>query len=1323
MLAGPAPSVPGVVAASPLDPAAVGRTAALSQPVSAGSQPSSKPLVAVTVSGVPTPTPPPGGAGSQARPSSANRAPVLPGSKPEIGGEIAALPTPTTTPAPSPQPTPTPASYGISGTVSDSSGPIPGASVEALAVPGPCPCFAATTDAAGAFTVRGVTAGSYHIYAAAGRGKHVSGYYTASGPATIDPSQAAAVRVSGVVSGIDIRLASGFQISGTITDGGGQARGGLSVTVCASGSASAGCDGPRVTSDSDGLFAIVVPSGAYALKVDDPNAIFTGGYYSGSGLTADRSAAATIQVSADRAGLDVTLPAARSGHSISGTATPVAPIGGEIHAYACPGAGGPCLARTSVGPGGAYSLLGLPDGPYDVRFVYDAEFDGVTATFDGYQAASGLSLARTGAATIVVAANVSGLATTLPVAQSIRGRLIGPDGQPLAGILVSAGDRLQGSYQATTGTDGRFAIAVDPGAYVLRFQDPNDVYPFGYYADGAYVRDWSAAAEVTSGTGGLDLGYVALPLARSVSGTLTGPDGKPLAGITVIASLADWYGDAETATTDGQGRFTIAGLGPATYFLMEEGDAAHARGFYARASSGGWSARFDDALIDTTPIAIGAADVKSIDMRVPAGYSLSGTLRDKAGQPVAGLAVQASDNGLWAETVTAADGTYQLSGVSGGSHTIWFLGNSTYAAGYYDATAAGAYGPDPTDATPISVASDMTGLDAVLPLGRAIAGTISGPDGQALVGSGIRVYACRHAGADHTGCAFADSSGSFSIRGLAPGSYTLTITSLDGNYASGYYGSASSGGFTTDPATAIPVLVGPADVSGLDIRVPRAFTISGTIRDSSGKPLAGAVVFACALPDLTDCYTTAGGLPTGPDGAYTVLHLPAGSYLLWLNAPTGYRNGYWSSSGWVAASSDGTAIDLPAVAATSGFDLALPPAIAPGAPTGVIAVAMDKGATVSWLPPADPGTSEIYLYVVTASDGHSGCSTTALGCAVSGLTDGLRYTFTVAAVSDAGTGPVSRASNAVTPAGRPSAPKSVVAIRGDGSVRVSWKAAVANGSPITGYTVTASPGGATCTAVVTTCMVSGLTDGTSYTFTVSAANALGTSPLSIPSAAVKPAAPASFGISTSAGNPVAGTPVDLTVTVLDAAGDVLPGYAGKVHLASSDAGAALPADYTFTSKDEGKHVFSVTLKTAGQESLTAIDTAAASVKGREAIDVQAGAAVTISIQIPPGATWTSGTSGEIHVTAFDAFGNTATGYTGTIHFTSTDAAAVVPADYTFTPADAGGHVFEVTFMTAGDQSLAVVEIPPPPATPAATPVPAPAVPLKDSESFTVGAAG
>ncbi len=90
----------------------------------------------------------------------------------------------------------------------------------------------------------------------------------------------------------------------------------------------------------------------------------------------------------------------------------------------------------------------------------------------------------------------------------------------------------------------------------------------------------------------------------------------------------------------------------------------------------------------------------------------------------------------------------------------------------------------------------------------------------------------------------------------------------------------------------------------------------------------------------------------------------------------------------------------------------------------------------------------------------------------------------------------------------PGIPTGILADGGDASASVSFTEPTNDGnSQITGYTATASPGGATGTGLTSPITVSGLTNGVDYTFTVHATNAIGNSPESGSSNSVTPAAP------------------------------------------------------------------------------------------------------------------------------------------------------------------------------------------------------------------------
>lgn len=184
------------------------------------------------------------------------------------------------------------------------------------------------------------------------------------------------------------------------------------------------------------------------------------------------------------------------------------------------------------------------------------------------------------------------------------------------------------------------------------------------------------------------------------------------------------------------------------------------------------------------------------------------------------------------------------------------------------------------------------------------------------------------------------------------------------------------------------------------------------------------------------------------------------------------------------------------------------PATVPSASTINTVTAGNGQASITFAPPATDGGSAITGYTVTSSPGggvDSNAGSTVSTHTLTGLTNGTAYTFTVTATNTMGPGPASTPSSIVTPTTVPDAPVIGLATAGDGQARVSFNPpAVDGGSAITTYTVSATPGGFTGSGATSPITVAGLTNGTTYTFTVTATNAVGNGLASNPSNAVVP---------------------------------------------------------------------------------------------------------------------------------------------------------------------------------------------------------------------------
>jgi outer membrane protein assembly factor BamB len=203
------------------------------------------------------------------------------------------------------------------------------------------------------------------------------------------------------------------------------------------------------------------------------------------------------------------------------------------------------------------------------------------------------------------------------------------------------------------------------------------------------------------------------------------------------------------------------------------------------------------------------------------------------------------------------------------------------------------------------------------------------------------------------------------------------------------------------------------------------------------------------------------------------------------------------------------------VSVISGSDRSVPNAPTIGTATDVgTARAFNNGAaTVTFTAPTFDGRLPITSYTVTSSPGGFTASGASSPLTVTGLQSSTSYTFTVTATNAVGTSAASGATASITATTVPQAPTIGTATAGNASATVAYTAGATGGKAVSTYTATSTPGSLTGTGA-SPITVSGLTNGTAYTFKVKATNANGTSLESAASNSVTPVVPFTYLLTT-----------------------------------------------------------------------------------------------------------------------------------------------------------------------------------------------------------------
>lgn len=357
--------------------------------------------------------------------------------------------------------------------------------------------------------------------------------------------------------------------------------------------------------------------------------------------------------------------------------------------------------------------------------------------------------------------------------------------------------------------------------------------------------------------------------AEDIEGRLVDGAGQGVRGSVQIANRRLV---SVTVSTDGEGRFIANDLAPGSYRVRALPEAASGK---AERWAGGGIDVCSGSVFEVP-------GDEGLEIEVAAGSTLSGTVTDGEGGPLAGVRVRARSV-TWGSSLAPRDGysdeagAFVVSGLgSEGEATTFRLEvlasaqPEQYLDRVYDPDGARLFEVGPGEALAV-------GSFALLP-GITVSGTISGPDGPLDIGSIVAV-----SGGELVSGAISD--GAYALGRLPPGEVVL--------WASGPGLATTYLGDSDRPSLREPVLEEGAHREGLDITLPAEAVLEGSFTGEGPKEGVSFVVY-------NDERTVAVGGSVGLDGRFRVGALHAGTYSVQIFAS---REGYIED--WVR-NSDGS---------------------------------------------------------------------------------------------------------------------------------------------------------------------------------------------------------------------------------------------------------------------------------------------------------------------------------------------------------------------------------------------------------------------------------
>ncbi len=632
----------------------------------------------------------------------------------------------------------------------------------------------ATTAADGTYTVGGLPGGTFYartINSAGYIDELYNGFLCPNGACTFNTGTGIVVASGGTTANVDFGLATGGSLGGTVTD---QSTGlplvGVTVRVYNSSNSQMG----TANTNASGAYAVTgLPTGTHYARtsnglgyVDElynnlpcPNQSCTTNTGTGIGVTAG----------SPTTGINFALDA---GARITGTVTDAnggAPLANvTVRVY---NTSGTQVGQTNTNGAGAYTVSGLPGGSFFARTQNSAGY--IDELFDNLPCPAGVCTYTTGTPIVLAGGGV----TVADFALQLGGRVTGTvtdanGGAALANVSVSLLDAYWNQIgSSTTNSSGVYTAAGLPtGSYYLATSNS-----LGYtdeLYDNVPCFNWTCTIPggtpiaVTAGATVSDIN-VALTMGARLNVTVTDQtSGAGIPSVSVRLYNPQGY-QVFSRNTDASGNVSIPGVPAGSYFLR----TLNSRGYIDEF----WDDRIQvfTTVLNSTPYVVPGPGTYPITWPLASGGRISGRVTDGAGNPIAGVSV----NAFWPTGSSFSGGTTD----AGGNYTTGAgLPSGTYFArtsnglGYqneiYNDLPAGLLSP--TSGTPITVTAPSTtpNVNFSLVPGGSITGTVTNAAGGAPL-NGVRVTVYYANGTGAAGSVLTNASGMYTLGGLAAGDY------------------------------------------------------------------------------------------------------------------------------------------------------------------------------------------------------------------------------------------------------------------------------------------------------------------------------------------------------------------------------------------------------------------------------------------------------------------------------------------------------------------------------------------------------------------------